>query len=234
MTPEFPAYPQDLGHPVLVGRAEVGNAKPLNTCEWWSNGCLSWEPVLSGHRVAVGSFQDTPIVSWVNQQPGGDENKEVRVSVGSYYDTLLGAARAVDGQASNVGPGLVCDETAGEGYDCVLAVADADDPLSTIVLRRFDVDVDSGTLTVDPVQYRLPFEFATSSDIALWTHQGELFIAFRSMFSGQGVYAFSLSDFDSIRGEIGGKYVGAFGAPSTGPAGVSDNSWDVGALVTTQ
>jgi hypothetical protein len=215
-------FTHDLGHPVLVGLPENGRALRLRACERWSGGCLETKPVLSAMRIGASTLRGLPVFAWTDQATGSVRNGGVQISVGSFTDTLLGRAQALDGQRSHVGPGLVCGDDIGQGYDCVVAVADGDDPRAPIVIRRFNVNAASRDIDVDPVSYALPLNLGTASDLALWRYDGMLTIAFRSMLSHQWIYVFSIDAFDPV-GEVKLTWIRDVDTADVGPNGFSEN-----------
>ncbi len=154
--------------------------------------CSTSQPVQSAARVAVAwdDYNSRSVTAWIRQDRSQFVN-EVRVSVGMAGDALLPQSSPilVSGQplTSTVAPGLVCKMYEADNYDCMLAVVPGDDPLRRVTIYRFWVN-ESGsghTLHVDPNATQL--SASTGSKIAAWYHDGEFWLAYRTMYPGQYV-----------------------------------------------
>lgn len=197
-------YPTSLAsgseHRVAYRRSSNGfsssNWGTLRACSGLSGflRCSGTQYIYSGKPPAVSwDYEvDRTIFAWVNQNRSDNtDTREIRISVG-YVNNYTLNQPIETGIQSNVTPGIACRTNQALGHNCLMAYVDQTDGLQRIKLRRF-TPVRSGNRYI--LQWHpttTTFSSAvTASRIAVWYHDGQWWLAYRTSSPGQRVNVFT-------------------------------------------
>ena len=194
---------------VTSGAAALGECSamvPLMT--YGCNPLAPILPVASAVRMSTWhhSSVSRTVHAWAvqNRLVGAGNTRAVRIAVGSAGDALFPPATNVPGAGTLSAPGVACSDGAAVGsdgllYDCVVAWAEMNTNRLSIRTRRFDTPWAAGSThrvaEFDPQSTDVHVsEAVTGHGVEVWRNNGEWFLGFATIATGQPLRIFRSPD----------------------------------------